>query len=95
MRCSPKRSPASSLSVASSVAARPDWTTIRTAVAAALPESVQSLLASRVDRLAPADRNLLQAAAVIGRRFDPDLVSVVCGASGSLEHPSPPWRRST
>jgi predicted ATPase len=55
------------------------------AVAAALPESVQSLLASRVDRLAPADRNLLQAAAVIGRRFDPDLVSVVCGASGSPE----------
>jgi tetratricopeptide (TPR) repeat protein len=27
----------------------------------------------------------LQAAAVIGRRFDPDLVSVVCGASGSPE----------
>ena len=39
--------------------------------AAALPESVQSLLASRVDRLATADRNLLQAAAVIGRRFRP------------------------
>jgi class 3 adenylate cyclase len=55
------------------------------AVASALPESVQSLLASRVDRLAPADRNLLQAAAVIGRRFDPDLASVVCGASGSPE----------
>jgi class 3 adenylate cyclase len=54
-------------------------------VAAALPESVQSLLASRVDSLAPAVRNLLQAAAVIGRRFDPDLVSVVCGASGSPE----------
>ena len=53
------------------------------AVSAALPESVQSLLASRVDRLAPADRNLLQAAAVIGRRFDPGLVSVVCGGSGS------------
>jgi hypothetical protein len=57
------------------------------AVAAALPESVQSLLASRVDRLAPADRNLLQAAAVIGRRFDPGLVSVVCGANRSLEQP--------
>jgi class 3 adenylate cyclase len=55
------------------------------AVAAALPESVQSLLASRVDRLAPADRNLLQAAAVIGRRFDADLVSVVSGASGNTE----------
>jgi class 3 adenylate cyclase len=56
-----------------------------TAVAAALPESVQSLLASRVDRLAPADRNLLQAAAVVGRRFDPDLVAVVGGASGTAQ----------
>ena len=55
------------------------------AVAAALPESVQSLLASRVDRLAPADRNLLQAAAVVGRRFDPDLVAVVGGASGTAQ----------
>ena len=54
------------------------------AVAAALPESVQSLLASRVDRLAPADRSLLQAA-VIGPRFDPDLVALVGGASGSAE----------
>jgi hypothetical protein len=55
------------------------------AVAAALPESVQSLLSSRVDRLAPADRNLLQAAAVTGRRFDPDLVAVVGNASGNAE----------
>ena len=49
------------------------------AVAAALPESVQSLLASRVDRLAPSDRNLLQTAAVVGRRFDPDLVAWSAG----------------
>ena len=55
------------------------------AVAAALPESVQSLLASRVDRLAPADRTLLQTAAVIGRRFDPDLVAVIGGAGGYAE----------
>jgi class 3 adenylate cyclase len=40
------------------------------AVAAALPASIQSLLSARVDRLAPQDRALLQAAAVIGRRFD-------------------------
>ena len=55
------------------------------AVAAALPESVQSLLASRVDRLAPADRKLLQAAAAVGRRFDPDLVAVVGSASGTAQ----------
>jgi predicted ATPase len=47
------------------------------AAATILPESVQSLLASRIDRLAPTYRVLLQTAAVIGRRFDPDLVAVV------------------
>ena len=47
------------------------------AVATALPASVQSLLTARVDRLAPNDRALLQAASVIGRRFDPQLLAVV------------------
>jgi hypothetical protein len=55
------------------------------AVAAALPQSVQLLLASRVDRLAPSDRNLLQTAAVAGRRFDPDLVAVVGDAGGDAQ----------
>jgi hypothetical protein len=50
-----------------------------------LPESVQSLLASRIDRLAPADRVLLQTAAVIGRRFDPDLVAVVGDLNGNAQ----------
>ena len=44
---------------------------------AALPASVQSLLTARVDRLAPQDRALLQAASVIGRRFDPQLLAAV------------------
>ena len=48
-------------------------------VAAALPASVQSILNARVDRLAPKDRTLLQAASVIGRRFKPDLLAVVLG----------------
>jgi class 3 adenylate cyclase len=52
-----------------------------TTVANALPASVQSLLTARVDRLAPADRALLQAAAVVGRRFDPDLLAIVAGNS--------------
>jgi class 3 adenylate cyclase/tetratricopeptide (TPR) repeat protein len=47
------------------------------AVASALPASVQSLLAARVDRLAPKDRALLQAASVIGRRFDAELLATV------------------
>jgi hypothetical protein len=43
----------------------------------ALPESMQSLFAARVDQLKPQDRAVLQAAAAIGRRFDPALVSTV------------------
>jgi hypothetical protein len=41
----------------------------------ALPGRVQSLLTARVDRLMPKDRMLLQAASVIGRRFDPELLA--------------------
>ena len=48
----------------------------------ALPASVQSLLTARVDRLAPNDRSLLQAASVIGRRFDPQLLAVVANEPG-------------
>jgi hypothetical protein len=51
------------------------------AAAAALPASVQSLLTARVDRLAPEDRVLLQAAAVIGRRFDPQVLAVAVGVA--------------
>src|SRR5215211_101580 len=53
------------------------------AVATALPASVQSLLSARVDRLAPLDRALLQVASVIGRRFDPRLLEAA--VSGGLE----------
>jgi class 3 adenylate cyclase len=47
------------------------------AVAAALPASLQGLLSARIDRLAPRDRTLLQAAAAIGRQFDPTLLAAV------------------
>ncbi len=56
-----------------------------TAVAAALPGSVQSLLTARVDRLAPGDRALLQAAAVIGRRFDPGLLTALGDAEATID----------
>lgn len=55
------------------------------AVATALPASVQGLVTARVDRLAPRDRSLLQAAAVIGRRFDPQLLSAVPDDAGDIE----------
>jgi len=38
---------------------------------AALPGSVQALVLSRLDHLAPEDKALLQAASVLGQRFDP------------------------
>ena len=50
-------------------------------MATALPGSVQSLLTARVDRLAPTDRALLQAASVIGRRFNPRLLAAAIGES--------------
>ena len=49
------------------------------AVAAALPASMQGVLTARVDRLAPKDRALLQAASVIGRQFDPQLLARAVG----------------
>ena len=48
-------------------------------VATALPASVQGLLTARVDRLAQDDRALLQAASVIGRQFEPQLLAAVVG----------------
>jgi class 3 adenylate cyclase/tetratricopeptide (TPR) repeat protein len=44
------------------------------AVTAALPESIHSILTARVDQMPREARDLLQLAAVIGRRFDPHLV---------------------
>lgn len=40
-----------------------------------LPASVQSLLMARVDRLTPADKEVLQAASVMGRRFGADTLA--------------------
>jgi class 3 adenylate cyclase len=52
------------------------------AVGAAIPASVESVLTARVDRIAPEDRTLLQAASVIGRHFDPILLASVVGEKG-------------
>ncbi len=46
-----------------------------------LPESVQQLLAARIDRLVDAQRQTLQVAAVIGEQFDRALLSEVMEAS--------------
>jgi len=56
----------------------------RSAIASALPLSLQSLLAARVGRLSPERRAVLQAASVIGRRFDPDLLAAVIDSAGEV-----------
>jgi class 3 adenylate cyclase len=48
-----------------------------------LPETVQSVLAARIDRLEPRDKRVLQTAAVIGREFGGTLLAAVSDASGA------------
>ena len=55
------------------------------AVAGAIPASLQSLLTAPVDRLAPKDQSLLQAASVIGRRFNAELLAAVADNAGDIE----------
>src|SRR5439155_690007 len=43
----------------------------------ALPETVQAVLASRIDRLSPSDKDVLQAAAVVGRDVPTELLRLV------------------
>jgi class 3 adenylate cyclase len=47
----------------------PGWEESREAVDPVIPDTVQGVLAARLDLLAPAERALLQHAAVIGRQF--------------------------
>jgi len=55
-----------------------------TAVVAALPATLESLLTARVDSLAAEDRMLLQVASVIGRRFDPSLLTAAFGEADNI-----------
>ena len=49
----------------------------------ALPETVQAVLASRIDRLSPRDKDVLQAAAVVGRDVPTELLRVVVDLPGA------------
>src|SRR5439155_1191641 len=48
----------------------------------ALPETVQAVLASRIDRLSQRDKDVLQAAAVVGRDVPTELLRVVVDLPG-------------
>jgi class 3 adenylate cyclase len=51
-----------------------------------MPDGVHSVIANRVDLLEPADRSVLQAAAVVGMQFWPGAVAAALGRpSGSVE----------
>jgi len=65
------------------------------AVEAALPESVELLMTSRIDRLEPGDRALLRYASVVGARFDLELLREILGehAEGAAELER--WERLT
>lgn len=43
-----------------------------------IPDTVTSVLASRIDRLRPNDKAVLQAASVIGKEFDEPLLAEIC-----------------
>lgn len=49
-----------------------------------LPESIERVVATRIDALSPSDRLLLRHAAVVGRTFDLDLVADLSAAVGVL-----------
>jgi class 3 adenylate cyclase/tetratricopeptide (TPR) repeat protein len=56
----------------------------------AIPGSLEDLIGARIDRLSPADRNLLRHAAVLGDRFPPRLFDRTLG--DGFPHPVP-WHR--
>jgi class 3 adenylate cyclase len=47
-----------------------------------VPDTLQATIAARIDRLRPPAKHVLNAAAVIGARFRPDLLTVVLGDTG-------------
>jgi class 3 adenylate cyclase len=55
-----------------------------TAVEVRVPATLQATIAARIDRLRPAAKRMLSAAAVIGYSFDPDLLAVF-GIDASVE----------
>jgi class 3 adenylate cyclase/tetratricopeptide (TPR) repeat protein len=61
---------------------------------AELPESVEAVVTTRIDKLAPADRNLLRYAAVMGTTFSGELVGRVLAADDpSVSADSDSWDR--
>ena len=60
---------------------------VREIPALRVPETVQSLIASRIDRLAETDKQLLSVAAVIGKRFNSELLARVASYGDDIQAP--------
>jgi class 3 adenylate cyclase/tetratricopeptide (TPR) repeat protein len=58
-----------------------------------LPESVESVVATRIDKLAPSDRGLLRYAAVMGVSFSGTLIAEVLADDASASADSQAWDR--
>ncbi|HET9480459.1 MAG TPA: AAA family ATPase, partial [Candidatus Polarisedimenticolia bacterium] len=58
-----------------------DWSILPEIEEVILPDSIQTIIQSRVDRLPPDRRQLLQAAAVIGRVFARNLLAAAAGTA--------------
>ena len=67
----------------------------RTPEQEALPESVEAVVATRIDRLQPGDRALLRYAAVLGATFSADLVGDVLADDEQASADSDAWDRLT
>ncbi|HET7677815.1 MAG TPA: AAA family ATPase [Candidatus Limnocylindrales bacterium] len=57
-----------------------------------VPETVEKVILTRVDRLRPAAREVLAVASVLGRRFGLPLLQAVLGETGGAGAPSPALR---
>lgn len=61
----------------------------------ALPDSVEAIVSSRLDRLPPADRKLLRYASVLGARFSSDLAGDALGPLVPEAGDAQSWQRVT
>ena len=58
-----------------------------------VPGSIQSLIQARLDRLAPSDKQALQAASVLGQRFAPEALGALLDQPGHAGEEDEDWIR--
>jgi class 3 adenylate cyclase/tetratricopeptide (TPR) repeat protein len=62
-----------------------------TGTTAALPDSVEAVVAAEIDRLSPSDRTVLRYASVLGVSFDPDSLEAAARDEATVDEPL--WER--